>query len=190
MERMALRRLFFGSRPDPDRIFLHDLWFRGHNNPRFARAGAAAAEARRLPDHDLRLAAPRAGSPPAIDAESALPLVRQVSEPALCIHVHDRHRPDPIVRSNRRRSRRAPLRRSGSRAAQPAEHHGSRADHRGREATACRARCHHSDSRDPSRGRSSTRSRRPTSAPGRSKASRSGRSRCHRLHLRILPRSG
>jgi glycosyltransferase involved in cell wall biosynthesis len=37
MERMALRRLFFGPRPDPDRIFLHDLWFRGHNNPRFAR---------------------------------------------------------------------------------------------------------------------------------------------------------
>src|SRR6478752_3875683 len=37
MERMALHRLFFGPRPDPDRIFLHDLWFRGHNNPRFAR---------------------------------------------------------------------------------------------------------------------------------------------------------
>jgi glycosyltransferase involved in cell wall biosynthesis len=37
MQRMALRRLFLGTRPDPERIFLHDLWFRGHNNPRFAR---------------------------------------------------------------------------------------------------------------------------------------------------------
>ena len=36
MERVPLRRLVVGQRPDPDRIFFHNLWFRGHNNPRYA----------------------------------------------------------------------------------------------------------------------------------------------------------
>jgi glycosyltransferase involved in cell wall biosynthesis len=36
MERLPLRRLVFGHRPGPERIFFHNLWFRGHNNPRYA----------------------------------------------------------------------------------------------------------------------------------------------------------
>jgi glycosyltransferase involved in cell wall biosynthesis len=36
MERLPLRRLVFAHRPGPGRIFFHNLWFRGHNNPRYA----------------------------------------------------------------------------------------------------------------------------------------------------------
>jgi glycosyltransferase involved in cell wall biosynthesis len=36
MERLPLRRLVFGRPPGPERIFFHNLWFRGHNNPRYA----------------------------------------------------------------------------------------------------------------------------------------------------------
>jgi glycosyltransferase involved in cell wall biosynthesis len=36
MERLPLRRLVAGPAPAPDRIFHHNVWFRGHNNPRYA----------------------------------------------------------------------------------------------------------------------------------------------------------
>jgi glycosyltransferase involved in cell wall biosynthesis len=36
VEGLPLRRLVFGHRPGPERIFFHNLWFRGHNNPRYA----------------------------------------------------------------------------------------------------------------------------------------------------------
>jgi glycosyltransferase involved in cell wall biosynthesis len=36
MQRLPLRRLASGPVPGPDRIFFHSLWFRGHNNPRYA----------------------------------------------------------------------------------------------------------------------------------------------------------
>jgi len=36
MRRLPLRRLFAGARPAPERIFNHNHWFRGHNNPRYA----------------------------------------------------------------------------------------------------------------------------------------------------------
>jgi glycosyltransferase involved in cell wall biosynthesis len=36
VESLPLRRLVAGPRPSPDRIFLISLWFRGHNNPRYA----------------------------------------------------------------------------------------------------------------------------------------------------------
>jgi len=36
MHRLPLRRLFAGANPAPDRIFNHNVWFRGHNNPRYA----------------------------------------------------------------------------------------------------------------------------------------------------------
>lgn len=32
-----LRSLFVGPPPSPDRVFFHNVWFRGHNNPRHAR---------------------------------------------------------------------------------------------------------------------------------------------------------
>jgi len=36
MERRRFRELLIGPQPDPDRIFFTSLWFRGHNNPRYA----------------------------------------------------------------------------------------------------------------------------------------------------------
>ncbi len=36
MERMPLRRLLVGPRPDADRLFFSSIWFEGHNNPRYA----------------------------------------------------------------------------------------------------------------------------------------------------------
>ncbi|HVU79694.1 MAG TPA: glycosyltransferase [Gaiellaceae bacterium] len=36
MERLPLRRLVSGPQPAPDRIFFTSLWFKGHNNPRYA----------------------------------------------------------------------------------------------------------------------------------------------------------
>ena len=36
MERRRFRELMAGEKPGPDRIFLTSLWFRGHNNPRYA----------------------------------------------------------------------------------------------------------------------------------------------------------
>lgn len=36
MERLPFRRLLAGPRPDADRIFFTSLWFKGHNNPRYA----------------------------------------------------------------------------------------------------------------------------------------------------------
>jgi glycosyltransferase involved in cell wall biosynthesis len=36
MERRRLRELLAGPRPDPARIFFTSLWFKGHNNPRYA----------------------------------------------------------------------------------------------------------------------------------------------------------
>ncbi len=36
MKRLPLRRLVRGPRPAPNRIFFHNLWFRDHNNPRYA----------------------------------------------------------------------------------------------------------------------------------------------------------
>src|SRR5262245_56064161 len=33
---MPLRRLVAGERPSPERIFFTSLWFKGHNNPRYA----------------------------------------------------------------------------------------------------------------------------------------------------------
>jgi glycosyltransferase involved in cell wall biosynthesis len=36
VNRIPLRRLAAGPPPAPDRIFFHSLWFRGHNNPRYA----------------------------------------------------------------------------------------------------------------------------------------------------------
>lgn len=36
MERLPLRRLVVGPRPAPDRVFFTSLWFKGHNNPRYA----------------------------------------------------------------------------------------------------------------------------------------------------------
>lgn len=36
MERLPFRRLVAGPPPAPDRIFFTSLWFKGHNNPRYA----------------------------------------------------------------------------------------------------------------------------------------------------------
>ena len=36
MNRVPLRRLVVGDPPRPERIFFTNLWFRGHNNPRYA----------------------------------------------------------------------------------------------------------------------------------------------------------
>jgi glycosyltransferase involved in cell wall biosynthesis len=36
LDRLPLRRLFFGPPPAADRIFFSEVWFRGHNNPRYA----------------------------------------------------------------------------------------------------------------------------------------------------------
>jgi glycosyltransferase involved in cell wall biosynthesis len=36
MESLPLRRLVTGAPPAPDRLFFLSLWFRGHNNPRYA----------------------------------------------------------------------------------------------------------------------------------------------------------
>lgn len=36
MERLPFRRLLRGAAPAPDRILYTNLWFRGHNNPRYA----------------------------------------------------------------------------------------------------------------------------------------------------------
>ena len=36
MERRRFRELLAGEAPGPDRIFLTSLWFKGHNNPRYA----------------------------------------------------------------------------------------------------------------------------------------------------------
>jgi glycosyltransferase involved in cell wall biosynthesis len=36
MRQFPLHRLVHGPPPGPDRIFFHNLWFRGHNNPRYA----------------------------------------------------------------------------------------------------------------------------------------------------------
>ena len=36
MRRLPLRRLVYGPPPDPSRIFFHNIWFRGHNNARYA----------------------------------------------------------------------------------------------------------------------------------------------------------
>jgi glycosyltransferase involved in cell wall biosynthesis len=36
MKRLPLRRLVLGPRPAPDRLFFTSIWFRGHNNPRYA----------------------------------------------------------------------------------------------------------------------------------------------------------
>ena len=36
MESLPLRRLLRGPAPAPDRLFFLSLWFRGHNNPRYA----------------------------------------------------------------------------------------------------------------------------------------------------------
>ena len=36
MERRRFRELLAGDAPGPDRIFLTSLWFKGHNNPRYA----------------------------------------------------------------------------------------------------------------------------------------------------------
>jgi glycosyltransferase involved in cell wall biosynthesis len=36
MKRLPLRRLYFGPPPAPDRIFFSEVWFKGHNNPRYA----------------------------------------------------------------------------------------------------------------------------------------------------------
>jgi glycosyltransferase involved in cell wall biosynthesis len=36
MERLPLRRLVTGPQPTPERIFFTSIWFRGHNNPRYA----------------------------------------------------------------------------------------------------------------------------------------------------------
>jgi glycosyltransferase involved in cell wall biosynthesis len=36
VQRVSLRRLVSGEPPEPDRIFFTSLWFRGHNNPRYA----------------------------------------------------------------------------------------------------------------------------------------------------------
>jgi glycosyltransferase involved in cell wall biosynthesis len=36
MERRRFRELLGGPRPSPDRIFYTNLWFKGHNNPRYA----------------------------------------------------------------------------------------------------------------------------------------------------------
>jgi glycosyltransferase involved in cell wall biosynthesis len=36
VESVPLRRLVAGPRPSPDRVFFTSIWFRGHNNPRYA----------------------------------------------------------------------------------------------------------------------------------------------------------
>src|SRR5688500_2553745 len=36
MQRRRLRELVVGPSPDPERVFFTSLWFRGHNNPRYA----------------------------------------------------------------------------------------------------------------------------------------------------------
>jgi len=36
MERRLFRELLAGDAPGPERIFLTSLWFKGHNNPRYA----------------------------------------------------------------------------------------------------------------------------------------------------------
>ena len=36
MEHRRFRELLTGPQPDPDRIFFTSLWFKGHNNPRYA----------------------------------------------------------------------------------------------------------------------------------------------------------
>lgn len=36
MRRLPLHSLVHGPPPGPDRVFFHNLWFRGHNNPRYA----------------------------------------------------------------------------------------------------------------------------------------------------------
>jgi glycosyltransferase involved in cell wall biosynthesis len=36
MERLPFRRLAAGAQPAPDRVFFTSLWFKGHNNPRYA----------------------------------------------------------------------------------------------------------------------------------------------------------
>jgi glycosyltransferase involved in cell wall biosynthesis len=36
MERVPFRRLLVGPAPSPERVFFTNLWFRGHNNPRYA----------------------------------------------------------------------------------------------------------------------------------------------------------
>ena len=36
MRRLPLRRILSGPDPAPDRVLFHSLWFRGHNNPRYA----------------------------------------------------------------------------------------------------------------------------------------------------------
>jgi glycosyltransferase involved in cell wall biosynthesis len=36
MQRLPFRRLIAGPPPDADRVFYTNLWFRGHNNPRYA----------------------------------------------------------------------------------------------------------------------------------------------------------
>jgi glycosyltransferase involved in cell wall biosynthesis len=36
VRQLPLRRLLYGPAPAPDRLFFHNLWFRGHNNPRYA----------------------------------------------------------------------------------------------------------------------------------------------------------
>ena len=36
MQSLPLRRLVSGRPPEPDRIFFTSIWFKGHNNPRYA----------------------------------------------------------------------------------------------------------------------------------------------------------
>ena len=36
MRTVPLRRLLYGPQPDSSRIFFHNIWFRGHTNPRYA----------------------------------------------------------------------------------------------------------------------------------------------------------
>ena len=36
MDSVPLRRLVTGPRPAPGRIFFTSIWFKGHNNPRYA----------------------------------------------------------------------------------------------------------------------------------------------------------
>lgn len=36
MEHIPLRQLVLGARPPKDRVFFFNIWFRGHNNPRYA----------------------------------------------------------------------------------------------------------------------------------------------------------
>ena len=111
-QQRPFRRLLTGPQPDPDRIFFTSIWFKGHNNPRYAEllprltrldGYLATASGERIP-RGLQYRAFR------WSARVRNPARLRAREPALLDDVHRRQRADPALRgADRRRRRRSAL---------------------------------------------------------------------------------